>query len=335
MKHIFALAAGLLLSSFSSSVLAQSEPQSQEMLEELLPQELKRLESALGGRMGVALFRTDDPTVQAFIAGGILRVPQEAYLRLETGLAAVAVLEGKHNNQKRAMCYVLFHPQRAEAAAKRAFFDPISVATKDARQGAAFLAAHEVAHCLDHLERETLLAKHMRWNSEQANQVGIQPYAFTRIFGSTAATAAYRSRLNELYSDLAQRQYEERVADAFGVLWVWRMGGSQQVLEKVVEVRGRSAPHSSHATAPVLASLQDLKGALAQARDIDAVWALARQTQRQVGVDPSLGLGSTVAANPISTAIKESQQRARQKSPSTPTAPKSRAWNELPRFGGQ
>lgn len=333
MKHLLTLIAALLFSFSVGTVKAQEGSREPGSLEELLPQELKRLENALGGRMGVALFRTDDPVVQAFIAGGILNVPQEAYLRLESGLAAVAVLEGKHNHEKRAMCYVLLNPDRA-VGARRSFFEPIAQAT-DPRQGAAFLAAHEVAHCLDHLERESLLAKHMQWDSDQANLVGIQPYAFTRLFGTQAATGAYRARLNDLYADLAQRQYEERVADAFGVLWVWRMGGGQGVLEKVAQARRAAAPHSAHATLAILDQLDNAKPALEQARDIDAIWTLARKIQRQTGVDASLGPGSTVAANPVSTAIQASRQRAREEKPSTiVTAPQPKAWNELPRFGG-
>lgn len=327
-KHILAVAVAMFLSLGIPAVRAQYDPGT---LEELLPQELKRLENALGGRMGVALFRTDDPTVQAFIAGGILNVPQEAYLRLESGLAAVAVLEGKHNNQKRAMCYVLLNPERA-ASARRSFFEPIAQATGDPRQGAAFLAAHEVAHCLDHLERESLLAKHMRWDAGQAEAVGIQPYAFTRLFGTHAATAAYRARLNDLYADLAQRQYEERLADAFGVLWVWRMGGAQSVLEKVIQVRKGERAHNAHATAPVLAMLDSVKPQLEQAQGVDAVWSLARQVQRHVGVDSSLGPGSTVATNPLSTAIQNAREQARKDLP-PPAPPRPKAWNELPRFG--
>lgn len=309
---------------------AQSGPPTAENLDILLREELKRLENALGGRMGISLFRTDDPTVQSFISGGILRVPQEAYLRLESGLAAVAVLEGKHNDEKRAMCYVLFNPHRAGHVV-RSSFQPIAQATGDARQGAAYLAAHETAHCLDHLEREGLLAKQMQWTADEAVTVGLQPDAFRRVFGAKAATASYKPRLTELYGDLAQRQYEERVADAFGVLWVWRMGGSEEVRRTVHEFRARDRPKNAHYTAPILEAIPAVKDHLATTQSIDEVWTLARTLQRQTGVDPVLGPNSTEFRNPISEAVKEAKKDKRTAPVQQQVRPK--AWNELPRFG--
>lgn len=300
-------------------------------LEPLLREELKRLENALGGRMGIALFRTDDPTIQSFIAGGILQVPQEAYLRLESGLAAVAVLEGKHNNQKKAMCYVLFNPTRAGPVV-RSSFAPIAQATNDPRQGAAYLAAHETAHCLDHLEREGLLDKQMQWTAEEAVTVGLQPDAFRRVFGNKAATAAYKPKRTELYGDLAQRQYEERIADAFGILWVWRKGGAEDVLRIVHEIRARDLPKNAHYTAPILEGIPALKQSLASASSIDQVWAMARDLQRKTGVDPALGANSTVYRNPIAQAVEQAKKDHKNATPSQPPAqPKN--WNELPRFG--
>lgn len=301
-----------------------------ETLDPLLREELKRLESALGGRMGIALFRTDDPTVQSFIAGGILQVPQDAYLRLESGLAAVAVLEGKHNNDKRPMCYVLFNPHRAGPVV-RSSFQPIAQATGDARQGAAYLAAHETAHCLDHLEREGLLAKQMQWTADEAVSVGLQPDAFRRVFGAKAATASYKPRRTELYGDLAQRQYEERVADAFGVLWVWRMGGSEEVRRIVHEIRARDRPKNAHYTAPILEAIPGVKDQLASSQSIDDVWSLARTLQRQTGVDPLLGPNSTEFRNPIAEAVREAKKDNRPAPVQQQVRPKS--WNELPRFG--
>lgn len=319
------LATTLALGLLAPTVEANERPS----LEPLLQEELQRLENALQGRMGIALFRTDDPVIRGFIASGVLRVPQEAYLRLESGLAAVAVLNGKHNGQNRPMCYVLFNPSRA-GPVERSSFIPIAQATGDARQGAAYLAAHETAHCIDHLEREGLLAKKMQWTPEEAVTVGIQPDAFARVFGAKASTAAYRTRLNDLYADLAQRQYEERVADAFGILWVWRLGGSDEVQRIIREVRGRDNPKNAHYTAPILDALPVLKPKAIQASSIDEVWGMARGTQRQIGIDPILGANSTVWRNPLADAL---QQAKKNNKPTPATPPRTKAWNELPRFG--
>ena len=304
-------------------------------LEPLLQEEIQRLDRALAGRMGVVLFRTDDPVLRGFISAGILRVPEEAYVRLESGLAAVTVLTGFHNGVQRPMCYVLYNPLRSKPT-ENGYYLPIGQATGDYRQAAAFLAGHETGHCLDQLEREAIRSKSMRWTSVQANLAGLQPAAFGRVFGASdpttqVATASYASKVNELYGDLAQRQYEERVADAFGVLWVWRLGGSAKVLEALTESRRRERPINAHATAPILEAVPTQKEALAQTEGIDQVWALARGLQRQVGVDAALGPGSQVAKNPLAEGLKKAKAERPVAPPAPP--PRTKKWNEIPRFG--
>src|SRR5690606_32758483 len=106
---------------------------------------------------------------------------------------------------------------------------------------------------------------------------------------------------------------------------------ARDVLEKVREVRARETAHNAHATAPALDLLPSLEPALARAENIDQVWALARQVQRQAGIDPSLGPGSTVARNPMADVSKHGRSDPRPRQ--IPAPPQPRAWNELPRFG--
>lgn len=298
-------------------------------LEPLLREEAARLERGLDGRMRLLVLRTDDPVLKSYVAAGLMHIPEETYARMENGLAALAVLNGKLNGQTHPVCYILFHPERSHSS-QNAFYRPIAEVA-DARTGAAFLAAHEVGHCLDRLEREMRIKKEMKWPAAKAEYLGLQPYAFARVFGEQMASGAYPNKLNDLYSDVAQRQYEERLADAFAVLWVWRLGGAQAVLDKVTEVRRRDLPKNAHATAPILDEVAKHKNDLATARTLDDVWALARKLQQQVGVDAVLGPGSTVAHNPLAMDIKRMKQEDKQK----PTAqqPASKQWQAIPRFG--
>ncbi len=304
-------------------------------LEPLLREEIQRLDGVLDGRMGIALFRTDDPVVQGFVSSGILKIPAEAYLRLESGLASVAVLQGSHNGVQRPMCYVLYNPPRAKPV-ENGYYLPIGQATGDYRQAAAFLAGHETGHCLDHLEREVARGKEMRWTAEQANLVGLHPDAFLRVFGVStttafAATGAYGAKANDLYGDLAQRQYEERIADAFGVMWVWRMGGSPKVLDAVRASRLRERATNAHATAPILDAVAQHKEELGKTTGIDGVWTLARRLQRETGVDPALGPGSQVAKNPLAEELQKAKDERKKRPP--PPQPKSQSWQAIPRFG--
>ena len=326
MKAWLTLVLALLVAPWAHAQPDSVSPAFQTALED----ELRRLEQALDGRMGIALFRTDDPTIRAFISNGILQVTPEAYLRLEAGLAAVAVANGLHNNQPRPMCYVLLNAQKA-VDQERHIYAPMAEATGDHRQGAAYLAAHETAHCLDHLGREPALGRRMVWQADQAAEVGIHPEAFRRLYGNQAATAAYKPRLTELYGDMAQRQYEERIADAFAMLWLWRLGAPEQVRTLLHDMRAHDQPHTAHYTAPVLARMAPLQAQASQA-SMDQLWAMARQIQREVDVDPSLGPGSKLARNPVSEAIEALREQTPSNRPAS-RPPPSRHWNDLPRFG--
>lgn len=323
----------LVLPVLLSSPSSATEPPP--ALEPLLKEEIARLDRALAGQMGVVLFRTDDPLLRGFISSGILRVPDEAYVRLESGLASVTVLTGKHNGVQKPMCYVLYNPLRSKPT-ENGYYLPLGQATGDYRQAAAFLAGHETGHCLDQLERDHVRSKGMRWTAEDAILGGLQPDAFGRVFGAASAstpvaTGAYPAKVNDLYGDLAQRQFEERVADAFGVLWVWRLGGSAKLLDALTESRQRERPINAHATAPILAIVPTQKEALAQTEGVNQVWALARVLQRQAGVDAALGQGSQVAKNPLGEVLQKAKAERKPLPPSAP--PRSKSWNEIPRFG--
>jgi len=277
----------------------------------------------------LVLLNTQDPLYHGYVAAGLLQVNDDAYAHREAGLAALPIGEGKVNGMSKAVCYVLYQPDEA-ATVYRAYFAPIS-AVASAQSAAAYLVAHEVGHCLDRLERTHLVGQKMAWPLDQVAAIGLAPEAIRRVFGASLAAGAYGAKERDLAHDHAQRQYEERIADAFGILWVWRLGGSEAVRDAVMAQRATLDPWDVHATAPILKALDGYKEPLAHSDGVSDIWALARKAQLAAGVDPSLGTDSPHAVDPAvdpaaatSVAVPVKPQDL---------APQPRNFNDLPRFG--
>jgi hypothetical protein len=254
-----------------------------------------------------------------------------SFTHLESGLAAVAINGGTVNGNAQAVCYVLYSPEQA-GPVYRNFVVPITKAA-DERSAAAFLMGHEVAHCLDHFERFDVLRKKMIWSADEVAPIGLSPIAVTRVFGANFASGNYFTQGVALYKDSAQAQYEERVADAFGMAWVWRLGGKQAVLDALIESRSHANPWDVHATAPVLVAMGKNKSALTKTDSLADVWALARKTQLEVGVDPSLGKDSPHVLNPMAQYLDQPMDTPKVDKPRALPQPKGKNFNDLPQFG--
>lgn len=308
----------------------------QATLFQLFGEELARLQQGIPFAK-LVLLNTNDPTYRAYVAAGLMRTDDEAFTHLESGMASVTVIDGFYNGQRGPVCYVLYHPDEA-GAIYRNFVQPIT-AVSDERSAAAYLMGHEVGHCLDRLERQTLMAGKMVWNADEVTPLGLSPVAVQRVFGATLATAAYPTKTKDFYRDNAQRQFEERVADLFGVAWVWRLGGKEAVVKALEEARAPMHPWDSHATVPALQALDQAanKQQLSQAQSVADVWQLARKVQQEVGVDPSLGPGSEHALNPMGQYLDgtpaPSSSAAPAPQPMPLPIPQGRNFNDLPRFG--
>lgn len=317
-----------LSTGFSSTVFAQSpnplEP-TKELYIQAIESETTRIAPLLEKQVHIQVLRTDNPNYRMFVAQGLMQVNNEAYIRLENGLASVANMNpGQHPN-----CFVLLNPDRN--GARTSIFKDMLEATKDPNQSAAFLVGHEVGHCLSFLERNIATHKKSQWSVDDAVAAGIQKDAFERTFGKKLATGAYFNRSHELYSDLAQRQYDERVADAFAALWYIRLGGNPEGLKAAEAIRRRDNPKNAHYTAPVFDRLPLYQEKLANTNDIMGIWNLARAIQKEVGVETILGPGSTEYKAPIMQEIKKIKEE--NKVPVKIVPPRSLKWNEIPRLG--
>lgn len=297
----------------------------------LFQEELARLQPGIPFAK-LVLLNTSEPTYRSYAAAGLLGVGNDAFSHLESGLAAVGVYGGQVNGQPMPVCYVLYQPEEA-GHIYRNFVQPIA-AVADQRSAAAFLMAHEVGHCLDRFERHDQLGKKMVWAAADLAPLGLEPNAVTRVFGATMASGAYEARTKDLYRDNGQRQYEERVADVFGMAWVWRLGGKETVRDALVQTRSHTDPWDAHATAPALTALDHYKDPLSQTNSVGEVWVLARKVQLQVGVDPSLGPNSQHALNPMAQYLDAPAQPDPATLPRPLPQPTGRNFKDLPRFGG-
>jgi hypothetical protein len=305
--------------------------EAQAQLFQLLHEELTRLQQGIPF-VTLVLLNTNDPMYRAYLAAGILHQSDDAFTHLESGMASVLTLDGLANGKKGPVCYVMYHPDEA-GAVYRDFVVPVTQVA-DERSAAAYLMGHEVGHCLDRLERHVLMAGKMVWNAEDVAALGLSPVAVQRVYGATVATATYEAQPNALARDNAQRQYEERVADVFGLAWVWRLGGADAMAQALETSRSRMQPWQAHFTTPALEALNQPgpRETLGKSQSVSEVWRLARQIQQQVGVDPSLGPGSDHAVDPMSQYLDAPASSA-STAPRPLPQPQGRNFNDLPRFG--
>lgn len=311
----------------------------------LFSQAVTELSENLDNGMAIALFKTDDPMFKAYAAGGLLKVDEETMERLTGGLASTFARNGKINNATTPVCYVLYQPSHGMSVYHE-FIAPISKA--DSPEAAArFLVAHEVAHCLDNYERELTMAGQLGWGAEKAGEIGLAAPAFARLFGKTMATSSYSGARAKLFGDRAQRQYEERLADLFAVGWLRKMGTDPKAIDAILATRERLPNYAPHNTAVAIPAGRELP----VDGDLANLWQAARAAQRRIGVDPSLDVGSEVAANPNAFPTPDQAQKKddsrtwkigpRGLEPVDGGAPAKtgqpvgtpRNFNELPRFG--
>lgn len=276
----------------------------------LFSEEAQALERALDGKLRVVVLETSDPIARNFIAKGVLHTDNDTFQHQENGLAAIMAEGGQINGERASVCYVVFNRERA-GHVWRNFLQPLAKGA-DLHPGAAFLVGHEVGHCLDHFERSVRLRAKTSTLAE-AGTFGIQPDAWTRSGGGAQVNQeGYSATAKALFSDGAQRQYQERVADAFGVLWGWHREVSADLSKIVRQNRGYAETWSSHATAPALEGIDQFHDQ-AKLSSLPDLWILARGFQVRASVDKRLLAGGDKAgegaiANNKAIAVKAGRE---------------------------
>lgn len=287
------------LNTFEGEVAAHENAARQGVkdLNEAMKAEISGFNVLLESQFAVVGLSTDDPHMRNFIANGVLRMNPDIYTRMESGLASLYVANGKLNGQSRRVCYVLSNPERARHI-WRSF---VAKGEKDDAAiawAAKYLVAHEVGHCLDRWQRSSYTQGN-EITQGQLGLMGVPAVAFERTFGAgrTVSDKEYRDQQVVLYRDGALLQYQERVADAFAVLWVMGQKIPNDNLKPIWDTRNRIAAngvHHAHATTPALQKAYAFGMNLKTLPDLQTLWDMARKSQIAAGVDPSLGRGSTL-----------------------------------------
>lgn len=331
----------------TATPLAREMPDSQNnKVVELFQEQARLVEGYVGGQMQVVLLHTNDPLVREFVARGITKTTPEAFSKTENGLAAVMVDGGKINGVKTLACYIVYNKERA-GHIWRNFLVPMGKG-EDLSTGAAFLVGHEVAHCLDHLERKAMLGSQSSWPVEKAAVFGVLPDAWRMVGGGeTINLTDYSQKASQVYSQRGQMQYTERVADIFGALWAFHQGAAPEIADTLRTSRN-ALDWSSHATVPALAEIEK-HATGAKALTPAEMWALARGLQVQAGVDKSVAMNGEKAGTAVASVPKPdpqtvaTAQQAKDLGVPTPGSVQAPAvaparpipvnFNDLPKFG--
>lgn len=269
------------------------------------------MSNSFDGDMRVRVLPTNNENYRNFVKGGILRVSEEAYLRLENGMASVYFNELSQGPKDfKSTCFILVDPDnpRSQNGLYKALLESVN---GNVERATMFLVAHETGHCMAFYERDVTLKKRtsFKWSVEEGMDAGIQPDAFNRTFGNNPASIQYNSKINELYSDKAQRQYDERVADVFAAILTSKLYHNTLLLDAAKTVRGRDNPNNAHYTLPALEQVKSYETSIAKADHIYKLWHIAREIQRKVDVDVSLKEGSNSYRDPIVEAIKREREQ--------------------------
>lgn len=266
--------------------------------------------------MTVVVVRTRDDAIRRFIAQSILHEDTTRYSEADSGLSALFSMGSRVNNSPNPTCYILFRKDKI-AALRDQFLAPMSAKVGE-EATVAFLIGHETGHCLDYYERQRTFPTKGFWTSDETGRMGIAPPAAHRIFPNGMTPQAYAYAAPALYGDLAQRQYEERIADVFGVMWAVHRGFPVRLFDDVIDSRKWIPPSADHATLPALVGLRGRYNAL-PGTDVAHLWALARQVQQDAGVNREVGDGASAQAAHFDGADKFYGPVASSRTPVDPT----------------
>lgn len=305
-------------------------------LDEAMKAQVSAFDAILSDKFAVVGLSTSDPHMRNFIANGVLRMNPDIYTRMESGLASLYVANGKLNGQSRRVCYVLSNPHQARHI-WRSFVAKDGEEKNNIQWAAKYLVAHEVGHCLDRWQRSSY-TKGQDITQAQLEVLGIPGIAYERTFGAgrTVKAKEYQEQQVVLNRDGALLQYQERVADAFAVLWVMGQKIPNENLKPIWDTRNRVAAngvHHAHATTPALQKAYAFGMNLQAMPDLQSLWDMARKAQIAAGVDPSLGSGSSMVH-----ADAEHREAAPDTKPGeiskNGVMPSVIRFNRLPKFGG-
>lgn len=242
-----------------------------------------------GVPMKVVVVNTQNTLMRKFIAQNILRTDKETFDGTDEGLSSVLSLQTKVNSSFIPTCYIMFRKEGLNGL-KNNVLDPYSSAIGK-KATAAFLVGHQIAHCMDNLERYKVLPKQNIWFATDASKVGIAAPTMRRLYPYGMNYNQFSHTTMHFYQDIGQRQYQERIADIFGVFMTLYRGYSDKIIDLVMKSNSGVPATSAHDTNPALKGIKVKYSAIPKT-SVQALWKGARDLQVITGINSALGDGA-------------------------------------------
>lgn len=242
-----------------------------------------------GVPMKVVIVNTQNNLMRKFVAQNILKTDKETFDGTDEGLSSVLSLQTKVNSSFIPTCYIMFRKEGL-GALKSNVLDPYSQVI--GKKGtAAFLVSHQIAHCMDNLERFKVLPKQNIWFANDATKVGIAAPTMRRLYPYGMNYNQFSHTTMHFYQDIGQRQYQERIADIFGIFMTLYRGYSDKIIGLVMKSHAGVSPTSPHDTNPALINISAKYAAIPKT-SVQALWKGARDIQVIAGINNALGDGA-------------------------------------------
>lgn len=243
----------------------------------------------LGIPMKVVIVDTEDYELRRFVANNVLRSNKNNFESIDTGLTSILSLDNKMNKNEIPICYIVLKNDQQKSLMDQ-YIRPLSN-TVNEKTIAAYLVAHQVSHCMDNLERFKQLPKVSTWFPDDAKKVGLASSAIRRLYPYGMTYQQYARTTMHLYDDLAQRQYQERIGDIFGLYLTVFAGYDESIFDGIIKLRDRLAKNSSHNTYDAINNIK-ADYISADKLNIKTLWQSARKLQTYKDVDSSLQYGA-------------------------------------------
>lgn len=244
----------------------------------------------LGVPMKVVVVNTQNALLRKFVAQNILKTDKETFDGIDEGLSSVLSLQTKVNSSYIPTCYIMFRKESL-GSLKSNVLDPYSAAIGK-KATAAYLVGHQISHCMDNLERFKVLPKQNVWFANDAAKVGLAAPVMRRLYPYGMNYNQYSHTTMHFYQDIGQRQYQERMADIFGIFLTLYRGYPDKIIDLVMQSHSNASAVSPHDTNPALVSLSSKYAAIPKT-SIQALWKGARNIQYIAGINKALGDGAS------------------------------------------
>lgn len=259
--------------------------------------------------MKILLITSKDDLMYHFMINNVLKGKEEELKNKKFDDGIFALLGKPIINERIVpMCYLVFDDLINEYNNK--ILMPLeNEIGKEAT--ASLIIGHNVAICLDQLERENKIFKANTWFSNEVYKIGLYQNTFQSLFPRGMKPSIFALKENEIMLNNAQKQYQQRLADSFAVLWSYNRGFKNSY-QAYMNVKSYVPDYSTHNT---LSALKNLNPKFIQMRTntltLSQIWKIARENQKNSGVSQALNnLDYNILYKPQISELKQQKEKS-------------------------